>query len=70
MKTQYAGFVQNGQIRLNGEIQLPENTRVLVLVSDQNEPLRAKIVSPRLANPEQVKEFQMEVIEGASDSGL
>jgi hypothetical protein len=70
METHYAGIVKNGQICLNGEIHLPENTRVVVLVNDQNELHRANMMSPRLANPEQAKEFQMEVMEEAGDASV
>jgi hypothetical protein len=70
MKTQYSGIVKNGQIRLKGEVQLPENTKVLVLVSNHGDTHTAKIVSPRLVNPEQAKEFQMEVMEEAADASV
>jgi hypothetical protein len=56
--TTYEGVVENGQIRLDPEIELPEHVRVYVVVPDAGSRSVARIMSPRLAHPEQV-DFQM-----------
>lgn len=64
------GIVENGQIRLLGSIQLPENTKVYVVVSDHESKPRARIYSPRLAHPEQADDFIKQVIEVSVDAQL
>ena len=63
------GKVINGRIELPADANLPENSRVLVVVPDGADPLLGRVASPRLANPEQAKDFVMEV-EEASDASL
>lgn len=58
--TTYEGTIVNGQVRLPAGVQLPENSRVQVIVPDAAGTLRRHIYSPRLAHPEQAKEFEME----------
>ena len=65
----YEGTVVNGQIQLPAGVKLPENSRVLVLVTDESESSKARIHTPRLADPKQTKDFQMEV-EGAGNAGV
>ena len=65
----YEATVINGQIQLPADVKLPENARVLVTVPDEAGPSNARVRTPRLVNPEQVKDFQMEV-EGARDAGI
>ncbi|MDA0839949.1 MAG: hypothetical protein O2857_19450 [Planctomycetota bacterium] len=66
----YEGFVTNGQIRLKNDIQLTENSRVFVLIPDEEDIPKARILSPRLVNLDQVKDFILEVSEEASDAGV
>lgn len=61
--------VENGQIKLPEHVQLPENTLVYVVIPAPARPM-AYMGSPRLAHPEQAADFQMEVIEGASDASV
>jgi hypothetical protein len=62
----FEGIVEDGQIRLKPDVRLPDKTKVYVLVPDiQVEPV-ARIVSPRLAHPEQAADFRMEVAEEPS----
>lgn len=62
------GVVEGGQIRLNPSVRLPENTRVYVLVPGaQSEPV-ARVASPRLAHPEQGKDFVLDVTEFHPDA--
>lgn len=51
----FEGIVEQGQIRLKANIQLPDKTRVYIVVPDLIESARPAphIFSPRLAHPEQ-----------------
>jgi hypothetical protein len=64
------GVVENGRVRLEGGIQLPEKTKVYVLVPELPRAPLAHMASPRLAHPEQAGDFQMEVTEEPADAGL
>lgn len=67
--TTYEGKVINGRVELPAGTNLPENSRVLVVVPDDTEPCLGRVASPRLVNPDQAKDFVMEV-EEASDASL
>ncbi|MCK6560833.1 hypothetical protein HUU39_10055 [candidate division KSB1 bacterium] len=68
----YEGIVDNGLIRLEENVQLPEKTRVYVIVPDWEAKRVAHVYSPRLVHPEQAKDFvkEMMVIEGPSDASI
>ena len=70
MNQTFEGIVLNGEIRLRGNVGLPENTRVYVVVLDAAESEVAHIRTPRLAHPEQVTEFRMEVLDEVQDAGV
>jgi len=59
----YEGVVENGHVALPPGTDIPDKTRVYVLVPDANAPRTPRVLSPRLANREQAKDFVMEVIE-------
>ena len=63
----FEGVVENGAIRLRGDVTLPENTRVYVVVPDLEAGPRAKVPSPRLAHPEQAGDFAKEIVEAPAD---
>jgi len=63
----YEGIVQYGQIRLRKNIRLPEQTKVYVLVPEQ-ETRQVRVVSPRLVRPEQAADFKKEMIEVIADA--
>ena len=65
----YEGTIVNGNIQLPAGVKLPENSRVLVIVPDESEAPKARIHTPRLADPKQAKDFQMDV-EGAGNAGV
>ena len=65
----YEGIVELGQIRLKDDVRLPDKTRVYVVVPEIEIGEAARIYSPRLAHPDQVEDFKMEVIEESSDAG-
>jgi hypothetical protein len=64
----FEGIVENGQIRLEDGVRLPENTRVYVLVPGVQVTPTAQLRSPRLAHPEQAADFTMEIVE--PDAGV
>ncbi len=67
----YEGTVVQGQIRLKDNIRLPESTRVYVIVPGvAKTDNTAKVASPRLAQPSQAADFEMEVSEETRDAGL
>jgi hypothetical protein len=66
----YEGVVENGHVTLPPEADIPENTRVYVLVPDANARRTYKVMSPRLAHPEQAKDFELQVIEDATDADV
>jgi hypothetical protein len=68
--TTYQAVIENGQIKLPVDAALPENATVYVVIPDPGQSYVPRVASPRLAHPEQVSEFQMEIIEGTSNAGL
>ncbi len=66
----HEGVVENGHVTLPPEADIPENTRVYVLVPDADAPRTYKVMSPRLAHPEQAKDFEKLVIEDITDAGV
>jgi len=66
----YEGTVENGQIRLPGNVRLPEKARVYVVVPGVEPRPVIHGPAPRLAHPEQSADFRKEVIMEPSDAGL
>jgi len=66
----YEGVVENGQVRLPPNADIPEKTRVYVLVPDADAKRIPRVFSPRLVHPEQAKDFVKEVIEDTTDAGV
>lgn len=62
----FEGVVEQGQIRLKSGVQLPEKTRVFVIVPDIQIERSVRVHSPRLAHPEQAVDFELEIVEGSS----
>ena len=60
--TTFQGVVENGQIRLPEYVNLPEKTKVYVVIPDVTVRPRVYIGSPRLVHPEQSADFKKEVI--------
>lgn len=58
------GVVENGQVKLNSDIRLPEGAKVYMIIPDvELENNVVHLRSPRLARPEQAADFEMEVVE-------
>ena len=58
------GVVENGQIKLNSDIRLPDGAKVYLVIPDielENNVIHLR--SPRLSRPEQATDFEMEVVE-------
>ena len=68
--TTVPGIVENGQIRLPGNVCLPEHALVYVVIPGIDISPVAAIASPRLAHPEQAAEFAKTVREEPSDAGV
>jgi hypothetical protein len=69
----YEGVVENGCVQLPEDARLPEKSKVFVVVPGiemVEMPRRARIMSPRLAHPEQAKDFVKEVRPETSDAGV
>ena len=66
----YEGVVENGHVMLPPNADIPDNTRVYVLVPDVETQRTPYIASPRLVHPEQAKDFEMQVIEDTTDADL
>jgi hypothetical protein len=64
----YEGRVEDGQIRLRGNIALPDETRVYVVVPEMADDQPTGIRSPRLVHPEQAGDFVKEVLEVQNDA--
>ncbi len=66
----YEGVVENGQIRLKGDVRLPESTQVYVLVPEAQALPVPHIVSPRLADPRDASRFTMVIVEEPTDASV
>jgi hypothetical protein len=66
----FEGVVENGHVTLPPDAQIPEKTRVYVLVPDAEGRRIPRIASPRLVHPEQAKDFELIVIEDSDDADL
>jgi hypothetical protein len=62
--TTFEGVVEQGRIKLESDVRLPEGTKVYVVVPGvEIEARRVYLHSPRLAHPEQAADFELEVVE-------
>ncbi len=61
--TTYEGIVENGKIRLITNINLPEKTKVYVIIPGFEIRKEAHVYSPRLVQPEKTADFKKEIIE-------
>jgi hypothetical protein len=59
----YEGMIIDGQVRFSEPLKLAERSRVLVTVLEEDQTLIGHVYTPRLAQPEQAKDFAMEVEE-------
>jgi hypothetical protein len=59
----YEGMIIDGQVRFSEPLKLAARSRVLVTVPEEDQTLTGHVYTPRLAQPEQAKDFAMEVEE-------
>jgi len=64
------GIVEHGQIRLLEPTSLPENTKVYVIVAEPNQGASARLRTPRLAQPEQSRDFRKQIVEVSPNAEL
>ena len=64
------GIVEKGQIRLKSELQLPDKTKVFVVIPDMHVENVAHVLSPRLADPSKAIDFKLEVLEESPDAKI
>jgi hypothetical protein len=58
------GVVEQGQVKLTSDVRLPDGTKVYLVIPDLELDMQGvHLRSPRLAHPEQVADFDMEVVE-------
>ena len=68
--TTLSGTVENGQIRLAGNVRLPEKAIVYVVIPGVEISPSAYVGSPRLRHPEQAADFQKRVVEELDNAGV
>ncbi len=56
------GIIENGRIVIHEDVELPESARVYVVVPEMTDG-KLRIMSPRLADPSRIKEFERKVVE-------
>ncbi len=66
----YEGIVENGQIRFDDKVELPEHARVYVIVLDTETRPTARIASPRLVDRRDAVRFKLEIVEEPADAGI
>ncbi len=64
------GVVEGDHIRIRGNVRLPDKARVYIILPDVQVEQVARISSPRLACPEQVVDFILEVLEEPPSAGV
>ncbi len=68
MISTFEGVVENGQIRLCDNVNLPEKTKVYVVIPNLETAPKVHIYSPRLVNKNQASDFTKQVIEVSKDA--
>ena len=68
--TAFEGIIENGQIRLKTNVNLPEKMTVYVIIPGYEAEKTFHIYSPRLAHPKQAIDFKKEIIEELSDGDV
>jgi hypothetical protein len=66
----YEGIVEDGRIRLEPAVRLPDKTKVYVVVPGMPVQSADHIFSPRLAHSEEQADFVMEMVDEPSDVGV
>ena len=64
----FEGVVDGDRIRLADGVQLPDRTKVYVVVPGLETKTGGQILSPRLKHPEQISDFKKEIVETPPDA--
>lgn len=65
----YEGIVEGGRINIEGGIDLPDRTKVLIVVQNgENHKQQLRFRSPRLADSNDLSDFRFEIVEDRSDA--
>jgi hypothetical protein len=59
----YEGVVENGCVHLPPEADVPEKSKVYILVPEPESQRTAHVYSPRLSDPSQARFFELTVTE-------
>lgn len=62
----FEAVVENGKIKVPEDLHLPEQTKVYVVVPGAGQPGPIRLMSPRLADPEQAQDFKKTIIPNAN----
>ena len=68
--TTYEAIIENGHVRLPEDAQIPDNTKVYVVVPSGKIVGRVRLASPHLAHPEQAAAFAKDVVEEPDDAQI
>jgi len=68
MAVTYEGHVENGQIKLDENVKLPEKAKVYVVIPEASGTRTLRIMSPRFANPADAADFKKVVVECPEDA--
>ena len=66
--TTYEGIIEDGRVTLPPDTNIPDKTRVYVLVPNAETQPTLYVASPRLVHPEQAKDFEKQIIEETTDA--
>ena len=66
----YEGVVENGHVTLPIDADIPDKTRVYVLVPDRETRKTFSIPGARLVHPEQAKDFEMQVSDDTTNADV
>jgi hypothetical protein len=61
----FEGIVENGQVKLPDDLRVPERTKVYVVIPGVGQPGATRMMSPRLAHPEQAQDFLITLVANA-----
>ena len=68
--TAYEATIENGQVKFDEPVNLPERARVYVLVPKSSKSRIHMMSTPHLKDPSDAADFVMEVTEEPRDAGV
>ena len=66
----YEGIMKNGRVKLPPGAQIPNETRVYVVVPELETIPLPYVASPKLANPEQAQDFEKRIVDDITDANV